>query len=468
MAGTYLTELSLTEASGLIATGKVSPLDLTQACIDRAEALEPRLTTYITRTFETALAEATVATADIAAGRRRGPLHGIPFAIKDLYETAGVRTTAGSPTRDDFVPVEDAHTIALLKQAGVVMLGKLTLHEWAMGGTNVQQWYATPKNPWDVTRITGGSSGGSGAAVAAGLCLGSLGTDTRGSIRIPASLCGITGLKPTYGRVSIRGIIPLSWSLDHSGPMARTVSDCALILNAIAGYDPRDPTSADVPAPDFAAFTELGDLKGLTIGVPRNFFFDKDVVEPETLAAVLASRDVLAGLGAEIREVEFPGSLEFNAASALGAESAAYHEANLAAHPEKYSEPILNRLTASQSTLGMAYVRERWAQLEMQQAVRELMRDVDLILTPTSPIVAPTIESTKASLPGTGPTVLGRHTSPFNITGQPTISVPCGFSGDGLPIGLQLSGRWWQEGTVIRAAHAYQAATDWHTRRPPL
>jgi aspartyl-tRNA(Asn)/glutamyl-tRNA(Gln) amidotransferase subunit A len=468
MVDRELTDLSLTEASNLVEAKQVSPMELTQACIDRAEMLEPVLTTYITQTFHMALMEAKTATEEIAAGKRRGTLHGIPFAIKDLYETAGVLTTAGSPIRAENVPAEDAHTIALLKQAGVVMLGKLTLHEWAMGGTNVQQWYATPKNPWDVTRITGGSSGGSGSAVAAGLCFGSLGTDTRGSIRIPASLCGISGLKPTYGRVSIRGIIPLSWSLDHSGPMARTVSDCAHILNAIAAYDPRDPTSADVPAPDFAAFVEDGSLSGLAIGVPRNFFFDAGVVEAETLSAVRTAIDVLKGLGAEIREVDFPGVLDFNPTSAFGAESAAYHEASLAEHPELFSEPIRNRLTTSQGLTGMAYVRERWTQLEMQQAVRQLMRDVDLILTPTSPLVAPTIEDTKASMPGTGPTLLGRHTSPFNLTGQPTISVPCGFSRNGLPIGLQLSGRWWEEGTVIRAAHAYQTATDWHTRRPNL
>jgi len=464
MAASELTDLTLSEASKLVEGGKVSPLELTEACIARTDALEPRLNTYITQTFETALAEAKAATAEIAAGRRIGPLHGIPFAIKDLYETAGVRTTAGSPTRDQFVPTEDAHTIALLKQAGIVMLGKLTLHEWAMGGTNVQAWYNTPKNPWDVTRITGGSSGGSGSAVAAGLCFGSLGTDTRGSIRIPASLCSITGLKPTYGRVSIRGIIPLSWSLDHSGPMARTVQDCALILNAIAGYDPLDATSADVPCPDFAAFMADDGLSGLTIGVPSNFFFDTEVVQPEVLAAVAAARDLLKGLGAEIREIEIPGPLEFNASSAFNAESAAYHERAVTAEPDKFSERIRTRLTTGQQITGMAYVRERWSQLELQQKMRGVLRDVDLILTPTSPTVAPTIA--EASLPGADPTLLVHNTSPFNVMGLPTISVPCGFSSNGLPIGLQLTGRWWEEGTVLRAAHAYEQATEWHKRRP--
>jgi aspartyl-tRNA(Asn)/glutamyl-tRNA(Gln) amidotransferase subunit A len=323
--------------------------------------------------------EAKAATAQIAAGRRLGPLHGIPFAIKDLYETAGVRTTAGSPTRDQFVPTQDAHTIALLKQAGIVMLGKLTLHEWAMGGTNIQAWYNTPKNPWDVTRITGGSSGGSGSVVAAGLCFGSLGTDTRGSIRIPASLCGITGLKPTYGRVSIRGIIPLSWSLDHSGPMARTVQDCALVLNAIAGYDPLDPTSADVPCPDFTAFAADGGLKGLTIGVPSNFFFDDDVVQPEVISAVAAARDVLKGLGAEIRGIEIPGPLEFNASSAFGAESAAYMKGAHGGAGE-VQRAIRTRLTTGQQTPAWLTLRS-WSQLSCSRRVRASCVDIDLILT---------------------------------------------------------------------------------------
>ncbi len=253
--------------------------------------------TYITQTFDTALSEAKTATAEIAAGRQLGPLHGIPFAIKDLYETAGVRTTAGSPTRDQFVPAEDAHTIALLKAGGRRHAGQADAARVGHGRhkhSGLVRHAAQPlghdtRHRWLQRRLRRGGGGG--------LCFGSLGTDTRGSIRIPASLCGITGLKPTYGRVSIRGIIPLSWSLDHSGPMARSVQDCAPILNAIAGYDPRDPTSADVPCPDFAAFIQDGDLKGLTIGVPSNFFFDKDVVEPETLAAVLAARRRARGIG---------------------------------------------------------------------------------------------------------------------------------------------------------------------------
>ncbi len=463
MSAAELTALSLSEAAALVKRREVSPIELADACIARAEALEPKLNAYLTRTFETAQAEAKAAALEIGGGKYRGPLHGIPFALKDLYETAGVRTTAGSPVRESFVPAEDAHTVAKLKEAGVVMLGKLALHEWAMGGTNVNEFFGTPHNPWDLSRITGGSSGGSGAAVAAGLCYGSLGSDTRGSIRIPAAACGIAGIKPTYGRVSLRGVVPLTWSLDHPGPMARTVEDCAAILQAIAGWDPRDPTSADVPVPDYSAALRT-DVRGLRIGVPRNFFFDAGVVEGEVRETVLATRRVFQDLGAEIRDVEFPGPLELDLNNALGADAAAYHEEHVRDAPEKISEAIRTRLQQGQSITGMAYSRERFAQLEFQQKVRVLFKEVDLVLTPTSPVIAPRIADSQPAATN----ILARNTSPSNIAAIPTISLPCGFSSEGMPIGLQLAGRWWDEETVLRAGYAYQQATDWHKRRPPL
>jgi aspartyl-tRNA(Asn)/glutamyl-tRNA(Gln) amidotransferase subunit A len=458
--------LSLAEAARLVKARKVSPLELTEACIARAEALDGTLHAYLTMTFDTARKEAVAAGDEIAAGNYRGPLHGIPFAIKDLYETAGVRTTAGSQLREHYVPQEDARTVELLKQAGIVLLGKLNLHEWAMGGTNVNEYYPTPRNPWDTERVTGGSSGGSGAALAAGYCYGSLGTDTRGSIRIPAALCGITGLKGTWGRVSIRGVVPLNWSLDHAGPMARTAEDCALILNVIAGYDERDPTSADRPVPDYAASLEPARLEGVRIGIARNFFLDPGVVEPVMVEAVESVARTLAGLGAEIRDVEVPGELDFAASSAFFAEASAYHEEQFKAHPEMYGQTIRNRLIANAGIRGVDYVRERWKQLELQQGIRHLLRDVDLILTPTSPVIAPKIDDVDTSIPGG--TILARHTSPFNLAAIPTVSVPAGFSVEGLPIGVQLSGRWWEEGLVLRAAHAFQQVTDWHKRRPVL
>jgi aspartyl-tRNA(Asn)/glutamyl-tRNA(Gln) amidotransferase subunit A len=393
-------------------------------------------------------------------------LHGVPFAIKDLYETAGVVSTAGSQLREHFVPDEDARTVELLKQAGIVMLGKLNLHEWAMGGTNVNEYYPTPRNPWDTERVTGGSSGGSGAALAAGYCYGSLGTDTRGSIRIPAALCGITGIKPTWGRVSIRGIVPLNWSLDHSGPMARTAEDCALILNVIAGYDERDPTTADVPVPDYAASLSPQRLEGVRIGIPRNFFLDPGIVEPIMTTTTRTAGEALASLGAEVVDIDFPGGVEFSQSTAFFAEATWYHAEKFKEHPELYGKTIRQRMIDNAGISGADYVRDRMRQLEVQQAVRHLMRDVDLVLTPTSPVIAPKIAEVDASIPGG--TILARNTSPFNIAAVPTISMPAGFSPEGQPIGVQLSGRWWEEGLVLRAAHAYQQVTDWHKQRPPL
>ncbi len=463
MAIADLAQLSLTEASQLITKRELSPIELTEACIARSEALDPTLNAYITPTFETAREEAKAATEEIAAGRLRGALHGIPFALKDLYETSGVLTTAGARLRQEYVPTEDAHVVSLLREAGVVFLGKLTMHEWAMGGTSINEFFPTPRNPWNLERITGGSSGGAGAAISAGLCIGSLGSDTGGSIRIPASFCGITGLKPTYGRVSVRGVVPLLWSLDHAGPMTRTASDCALILQAIAGYDDEDPTSEDVPVPDYAANLDKG-IKGLRVGVPTNFFFDADAVAPEVTSAVRVAAAVFASLGAEIKDVLFPDPERFGTNDALFAEAAAYHEGHLSDRPETFSERIRERLVDRLSLRAVEYARARYKQLEFKLALRRLFRDIDLLLVPTEPIVAPTFGDA-LELP---PMVFARNVRLFNVAAVPAISIPCGFDSVGLPIGLSLAGRPWEEETVLRAAHAYQQATDWHTRRPPL
>ena len=463
MAVTDLAQLSLTEASRLIARREISPVELTEACIARSEALDSTLNVYITPTFETARREAKAATEEIAAGHLRGPLHGIPFGLKDLYETSGVLTTAGARLRQDYVPSEDAHVVSLLREAGVVLLGKLTMHEWAMGGTSINEFFPTPRNPWNLERITGGSSGGAGAAISAGLCIGSLGSDTGGSIRIPASFCGITGLKPTYGRVSLRGVVPLLWSLDHAGPMARTASDCALILQAIAGYDDEDPTSEDVPVPDYAANLNKG-IKGLRVGVPTNFFFDADDVAPEVTSAVRVAAEAFTSLGAEVKEVLFPDPERFGTNDALFAEAAAYHEDHLADRSDTFSERIRERLVDRLNLRAVEYSRARYGQLEFKLALRRLFRDIDLLLVPTEPIVAPTFGDA-LEFP---PMVFARNVRLFNVGGVPAISTPCGFDSAGLPIGLSLAGRPWEEETVLRAAHAYQEVTDWHTRRPPL
>jgi aspartyl-tRNA(Asn)/glutamyl-tRNA(Gln) amidotransferase subunit A len=466
-----LVYLTLGEASNLIEAGQVSPAELTDACIGRAEKLDGGLNGYLTPTFDTARKEAQLATEDIAAGRRRGPLHGIPFALKDLYETAGVRTTGGAKLRQELIPSEDAETVARLKQAGAVMLGKLNLHEWAMGGTNVNVFFPTPRNPWDQSKIVGGSSGGSSLALAAGYCYGALGSDTRASIRLPASLCGVTGLKPTYGRVSLRGVIPLVWSLDHAGPMARSAEDCAIILNAIAGYDERDPTSADVPVPDYVALLQAAagkPLEHVRIGVPRNFFFDESVVQSEVLAAVRATVPIFESLGADLAEIDFPDPDYHSDNMVFNAESAAFHEERLKERPEELSEAPRQRVAASLELRAVDYARARWRQEEFKQKLRILMRDVDLVLTPTAAVTAFNIADVDPAEPAGPGRILARQTAPFNTLGVPAISVPCGFSPAGLPIGLQLSGRWWEDGLVLRAAHAYQQVTDWHRRRPPL
>ena len=462
MSDSALADLSLSEGSDLVAAKKVSPLELVDACITRAEALEPVLNAFLTQTFETARAQAKTATAEIAAGRRIGPLHGIPFALKDLYETAGVRTTAGSKIRQDYVPAEDAFTVSRLKEAGVALLGKLNMHEWALGGTNINVWYPSPRNPWDIDRVTGGSSGGSGVAVAAGMCLGALGSDTRGSIRIPASLCGITGLKATYGRVSIRGVVPLNWSLDHAGPMARTARDCALILQAIAGYDAVDPTSADVPVPDFVSGLDAG-IEGVRIGVPENFFFDEDVTEPYVLSAVREAARQLEQLGARVSTITYPDPARYGDNGAFLADAGAYHEENIGSRPDDYAPIIRSRFRDSLDLRATDYSRARYKQLEFKRATKQLLEEVDLVLTPTSPVVAPRFPQ-DSPLPMQN--LLVRNTGSFNTSGVPVVSVPCGFSGEGMPIGMSLAGREWDEALVLRAAHAYQQTTDWHQRRP--
>lgn len=463
MASTELADLSLTDAADLVARRQVSPLELTEACIARAEALDGRLAAFITPTFETARAEAKTATEEIAAGRYRGPLHGIPFALKDLYETAGVRTTAAAKLREAYLPAEDAAAVTSLRRAGAVLLGKLNLHEWAFGGTNVNSYFPTAHNPWDLSRITGGSSGGSGAALAAGLCLGSLGSDTAGSIRIPAALCGITGLKVTYGRVSLRGVVPLSWSLDTAGPMARSAADCAAILQAIAGYDPLDPASADVPVPDYGSAL-TGSLEGLRAGLVTNYFFDADAVQPEVAAAVRAATAELQRLGATVEEVVIPGVEEATAwtLTLIAADAAAYHEARLRDHAGDFGPAVRSRLEATKEMRAVDYARAHRFQAQLKASLREVFQRFDLLLCPTSPMVAPKIAEVEAATRS-----LARHTAPFNLAEVPAASVPCGFSSEGLPIGLMIAGRWWEETTVLRAAHAYQQATAWHKRRPP-
>jgi aspartyl-tRNA(Asn)/glutamyl-tRNA(Gln) amidotransferase subunit A len=473
MTAAELAALSLAEAGRLVHERKLSPLEITDACLAEIERLEPRLNAFITMTADEARRSAQASAQEVANGKHRGPLHGLPIAIKDLFDVAGVRMTAGSRILAGNVATEDAETVARLTTAGATLLGKLNLHEFAFGATGVSPHFPPARNPWDPERITGGSSSGSGSAVAAGECLAALGTDTGGSIRIPASLCGIVGLKPTYGRVSKRGVLPLSWALDHIGPMTRTVEDAALLLGVIAGHDPGDPASADEPVPDYTRSLE-GGIRGLRIGVPRQFFFENLDSEVETAVAAAIKR--LGETGAAVSEIdvplidEIPGALT----AIMLPEALAVHQRWISERPDDYGDDVRYRLELGSTYLGVHYVQaQRLRELAVQAWRERVFTEVDLIVTPTTPITAPLVEEASATSAssGTGLQVtfgLIRFTNPLNFLGIPAISVPCGFTTAGMPIGLQLAGRWWDEATVLRAAHAYEQATDWHHRRPAL
>jgi aspartyl-tRNA(Asn)/glutamyl-tRNA(Gln) amidotransferase subunit A len=454
--------LPLRAASALIHSRRASSVDLVHACLDRVARHDRDLGTFITLTSDSALDEAKRADADFANGVDRGPLHGIPIALKDLYDTAGVRTTAGSRIFADRVPDRDSAVVERLRSAGAVFLGKLNLHEWALGVTNQNPHFGPTCNPWDTSRIPGGSSGGSAAAVASGLCFMSPGSDTGGSIRIPASLCGIAGLKPTFGRVSLRGAIALSWTLDHAGPLTRTVGDLALALNAIAGHDPLDPSSSDVPTEDYASGIESG-AKDVRIVVPTNYFFDN--VDPEVEAAVREAARVLSSLGANVTEMALPRAelLVPTQRTILLTDAAAVHREHLRERAADIGADVLTRLRTGQTFTGMDYAQARRDRDELRREWFALLRDHDVILSPTTSIAAPPREGQD---PVEVAKLLTANTAPFNLTGLPAISVPCGFTQAGLPIGLQLAAGPWREALLLRVASAYEHATQWHERLP--
>jgi aspartyl-tRNA(Asn)/glutamyl-tRNA(Gln) amidotransferase subunit A len=441
---------------------EVSPVELTRDCLDRIEKLNPELNAFITVTAESALAEARTAEVEISREQWRGPLHGIPVALKDIVDTAGTRTTAGSALFEHRVPTEDAEVVKRLRAAGAVILGKNNLHEFAYGSSSLVSFFGDVHNPRNVEHIAGGSSGGSAAAVAAGLCYAAIGTDTGGSIREPAALCGCVGLKPTYGRVSARGVIPLSWSLDHIGPLAATVGDAALVLRVIAGYDSLDGCSVDVPVIDYLSGLG-GETKDLRVGVPRGHFYDE--LDEEVRAAVNAALGVIGTLVAEVRDVRVDVPTDRTVQSA---ESFAYHAENVAKTPELYQPETLRRLRSGENISAAEYIlRRREMDLERRRA-HDFFADVDLLVTPTMPIPAPAIADLRKDPEALRPAelVLLRNTRPFNVWGLPAISVPCGFTKSGLPIGLQIAGPHWREDLVLRLAHVYESATDWHKRSP--
>jgi aspartyl-tRNA(Asn)/glutamyl-tRNA(Gln) amidotransferase subunit A len=456
-----LAYLTAVDAGGLFRSRELSPVELVRALLERIERLQPSLKAYVTVTAESALAEARAAEAAILAGDER-PLLGVPVAAKDIYMTAGVRTTAGSRVHEQWTPDVTATAIVRLREAGAVLLGKLTTHEFATGMTTDDHPLPPARNPWNPNHVPGGSSSGSGAALAAGLAVGALGSDTGGSIRNPASYCGIAGLKPTYGRVSRHGIVTLAWSLDHAGPMARTCEDLALMMSALAGYDRHDPAAADVPAEEFRAGLDRG-VRGLRIGVPRSWY--APTVSAEVGAAVDAALEVFRGLGAAVVDVELPSvALGMAAQSMIVAEGYSYHAGDLAAVSDLYSPGLRNRLSSGALMLASDYLAAQRAREVLKAEMATLLTEVDLLVSPSNPTTAPTFEQGARDALRRGP----GYTGLYNMTGQPALSIPCGFDGSGLPIGLQIAGRPFADRTVLRAGHAYERAAGWYTRHPAL
>lgn len=461
---TDLHYLALHELAEQIRTKQVSPVDATRATLERIERLNPKLNAYITVTAEQAMADARAAEQEIASGTYRGPLHGVPLGLKDLCETKGVLTTAGAKFLRDNVPSEDAPVVQKLRAVGAVIVGKLNMHEWALGTTGLNLHAGDCKNPWNVEYITGGSSSGSGSAVAAGLCYAATGSDTGGSIRVPAALCGIAGIKPTYGRVSKRGVVPLSQSLDHVGPMARTTRDCALVLQAIAGHDPQDEWSVDAPVDDYLSTID-GGLKSVRVGVAFHLSGEAD---PVVLVSFERAVKQLESLGATAKSVD---TAIFDIYFAMGAvillsEAAAFHKERLAEHAEDFGDDVRMRLQTGADSKVVDYIRAMELMREARHTSDErFLGDVDLLVMPSTILPAPRADSVTLNDPTVG---LGRLTLPTDFTGQPAMSVPCGFTDDGRPIGLMIVGKHFDEALVLRAAHAFEQASGLSERHPPV
>ena len=441
-----------------IRKGSISPVEVTSDCLARIEKLNPALNAFITVLADSALDQARRAEQEVRSGHYRGPLHGIPIGLKDILDTAGVRTTAASAQYKDRMPGEDAEVVRRVRAAGAVVLGKQNLHEFAYGGSSMISVFGEVRNSWDTARIAGGSSGGSATSVAAGLGVAAIGTDTAGSLRLPAAYCGVVGLKPTYGRVSARGVVPLSWSFDHVGPLANSVGDAAVMLQMLAGYDAGDPASIDAPVPDYGALDKRPPRP--RIGVPRSFFFDD--LHPDVATAIEKTIQVFQGLHAEIRDIRLEVPTDRTLSSA---ESWAFHEPMVARSPELYQRATLDRIQSGAGITAAAALRARRDLEAGRHAIREVFEGLDIVLTPTVPIPPPLIAELREHPENLRPQelLMLRNTRPFNAWGIPAISLPCGLTTDGLPIGLQLAGPAWREDLLLQVAHAYEQATDWPT-----
>ena len=454
-----LASLTLAAASERIRDGSISPVDLARACLDRIERLNPKLNAFIRVTAEEALADARRLEAEQKRGRFRGPLHGIPVALKDLIDVRGLPTTAASAVFEDRVAREDAPVVRRLREQGAVLLGKLNMDEFAYNFTSETSHFGPAHNPWDLERTPGGSSGGSAVAVASRMCFGALGSDTGGSIRQPAAFCGIAGLKGSYGLVSTRGAVPLAWSLDHIGPMCRTVRDTALLLQAIAGHDPDLPGSVRAKPPDYAAALSM-DVSRFRLGVARPFFFED--LDAEIADAVETAIRRLEKMTAGVRDVKLPPTDDV---PVLVAEAYAYHEKRITEKGYLYHPLTLQNILLGRDVSMPEYVRARRRLLELRREAARVLESVDLVLTPTTPRPPILLELDQGKLPDI---VLLRNAIPMNLYDLPTISVPCGFTRSGLPTGLQISGPRLQEPRVLALAHAYEQATEWHERTPPV
>jgi len=458
-----LHQLTISAALERIRHQKISPQELAEACLHRIERFNPTFNAFITVCdLETALsAHQAKETVPMVVAN---VLRGIPIAVKDLFNTAGIPTTAGSKFFSDNIPTEDAFVVDKLKQSGATIIGKTNTHEIALGVTGVNPHYGAARNPWNPERISGGSSSGSAVAVATGMSLGALGTDTGGSIRIPASLTGVVGLKPTYGRVSLRGVFPLSWNLDHVGPITSCVEDAASLLQVISAYDPIDPASLKMLTGDYFGHL-VDDVEGRKIALGVGDYIE--AADAEVLQAIRAATKIFESLGCKVTEVNVDWMRDAAQAnvSMMRADAAAFHRDRLREHPEMFGADILQRLTLGANTTATEYALARRTQTEVKKRCEMFFESYDFLITPTTPNTAPVIEGNDALEQAA---LLNRFTSPFNLTGLPAISIPCGFNGEGLPIGMQIVSKPWWEAKVLNIAYAYEQATEWHKQKPAI
>jgi aspartyl-tRNA(Asn)/glutamyl-tRNA(Gln) amidotransferase subunit A len=454
----------------LLEKKEISPVELFNEAIERIHLLQPKLNSFITITEAEGRKAATEAESEIRKGRYRGPLHGIPISIKDLFATRGIRTTAGSKVLAKWIPDYDATAVAKLHDAGMVLVGKTHMHEFAYGVTNDNPHYGPARNPWDPSRVPGGSSGGSAAAVASSQCAASLGSDSGGSIRTPAAVCGVVGLKPTYGRVSRCGAIPLAWSLDHVGPLTKSIEDAAIMLAAIAGPDPKDPSASSRPLPDYRKDMRES-IRGLRLGVPRQYFFEH--VDPEIQKLVSAAIRQLESAGATRVEVDIPDLENCSAMEAhiTLAEATSYHEPYLKKQPDDYGPAVRTNLEAGRYLLATDYVKSQRARTLLQRNFNEAFKRAEVIVSPTLPALPPPVGEVWVQSGDLREHVIDaflRFNIPYDLTGFPAISIPCGLGSTGLPIGLQIAGKAFDEATVLRVANAYEQSTAWHPSRYAL